>query len=96
MENSFVDARVRAVREQLTLAHGQVEAAIEASRASSASTEGLEQAAKNLQSARASIDEIGSQIEADAGDAPALRRCPACEKSIRAAATLCGHCWTKL
>jgi len=30
------------------------------------------------------------------GPAPDLRECPVCRHSCRAAATLCGHCWTKL
>jgi hypothetical protein len=30
------------------------------------------------------------------GPAPETRECPACRKTIMRAATLCGHCWTKL
>jgi hypothetical protein len=31
------------------------------------------------------------------GDAtPTMRDCPACTKAVRAAATLCGYCWTRL
>jgi hypothetical protein len=30
------------------------------------------------------------------GPAPELRACPACHSDCRRAATLCGHCWTRL
>jgi hypothetical protein len=30
------------------------------------------------------------------GPAPELRDCPACGRPGMAAATVCGHCWTKL
>jgi hypothetical protein len=95
METSFVDGRVGAARKQLTLAQGQLDAAIEAGRSGSPNADMLDGASTNLMAARASIDEIGSQIEADAA-ALELRDCPACGKGIRTAATLCGYCWTKV
>lgn len=30
------------------------------------------------------------------GDAPDTRECPHCKREIMRAATLCGHCWTKV
>ena len=30
------------------------------------------------------------------GPAPETRSCPKCKSTIMRAATLCGHCWTKL
>ena len=32
----------------------------------------------------------------DGQELPARRNCPVCAKSVMAAATLCGYCWTRL
>lgn len=96
MENSFVDTKLRAANEQLTLAQSQLDAAIAAGRGGDSSVSALDGVSGNLKAARSSIDEISRQIAADTEAAPQMRACPACGKSIRAAATLCGHCWKKL
>lgn len=55
----------------------------------------LDGAAASMVLALASLDEITRHIHADIEPAPVTVACAACGKTIRAAATLCGYCWTK-
>lgn len=96
MENSFVETKLRAVNAQLTLAQAQIDTAIEAGQRGEPGADALDGAAWNLKAAQFSIGEISRQIEADTEAAPNLRPCPACGRTIRLEATLCGYCWKKV
>jgi hypothetical protein len=96
MENSFVETKLRAANEQLILAQTQIEAAIEAGQKGEPSAAALDGASGSLKAAQLSIGEISRQIEADTEASPNLRACPACGRSIRLEATLCGYCWKKV
>lgn len=96
METSFVNTRIAAAKEQLVLAGGRLDTAIRAGRDGGSNVDTLESVAGSLKCAVLCIDEIRRQIEVDVADLPRLRDCPACGKIIRAAATRCGYCWTKL
>lgn len=43
---------------------------------------------------RASVADLVRQLAL--GPEPAYRQCPVCQHLIMRAATVCGHCWTKL
>jgi uncharacterized protein with PIN domain len=90
MESTFVNPRVHAAREQLALAQGQIDAAVESG------TKGLDGAVLRLKDAQKSIDELSRQIDVEKAEEPEMKDCPACHKSIRKAASLCGYCWKKL
>jgi len=45
-------------------------------------------------SLRASVDDLVGQLAL--GPEPAYQQCPVCEHVGMRAATVCGHCWTKL
>jgi hypothetical protein len=94
MEQSFVEARVLAANERLGLAQEQLELAIQACNAGKSSVDVLNGASNKMREARTCIDEVRAHIEATAEVAPPMRDCPACKKSVRAQATLCGYCWT--
>jgi hypothetical protein len=50
-----------------------------------------------LPAAGAVLKSWGELVKAlDLAPAPALRDCPVCGRACMRAATLCGHCWTKL
>jgi hypothetical protein len=42
----------------------------------------------------ASVADLSQQLAL--GPEPDVRPCPACSRIVMRAATLCGHCWTKL
>jgi hypothetical protein len=96
METAFVDTKIAAAKERLVRAGEQLGTAIRAGREGGSKVDTLEGAAESLKGAELYIDEIRQQIDADVADLPAMRDCPACGRAIRAAATLCGYCWTKL
>jgi hypothetical protein len=96
METAFVDRKIAAAKEQLVLAGGQLDTAIRAGREGGSNVDSLEGASGSLKGAELYIDEIRHQLEADVEAEPAMRDCPACGRSIRTAATLCGYCWKKL
>jgi hypothetical protein len=96
MENSFVETQLKAVNEQLTLAQTQIDAAMEAGLRGEPGTAALDGASGNLKAAKLSIGELSRQMEADTEPPPNLRACPACGRSIRLEATLCGYCWKKV
>lgn len=84
MELSIFKAKLAATSQQL------VEAGREAEAAGALAGAGLHQ----LSSAARGVEEL---IRLCKGELPpALRDCPACKKSVMAAATLCGYCWTRL
>ncbi|WP_437578320.1 hypothetical protein [Sorangium sp. So ce887] len=91
-----IENRVLAAHERLSVAQEQLDAAIRTSHASSPDVEAMNGVSERLREARACIDQIQQHIEASAEVVPSTRDCPACGKSIRAQATLCGHCWAKL
>jgi hypothetical protein len=43
---------------------------------------------------RASVADLVQQLAL--GPEPEVRSCPVCRRTVMRAATLCGHCWTKL
>ena len=46
-----------------------------------------------LRRAASGVDDL---IRLCNGATPTMRGCPACTKAVRAGATLCGYCWTRL
>lgn len=54
----------------------------------------LAAAAAELRRAAAGVDEMIRLLSNE--PERSLRACPACDKSVMAAARLCGYCWTKL
>jgi hypothetical protein len=60
----------------------------------------LESAFSKLREAKRHVVDLTELLDAEIVDLveplPAQRQCPACHKSIMAAATLCGYCWLKL
>ncbi|HEY4121042.1 MAG TPA: hypothetical protein VGM56_24430 [Byssovorax sp.] len=96
MENAFVDGHVRAAQGELASLESALDAAAEAAGRGEPTTDALAGATKSLHAAKASVDQIGKMLTTEAADAADVRPCPACGRSVRAAATLCGHCWTKL
>ncbi|WP_437663550.1 hypothetical protein [Sorangium sp. So ce1182] len=92
----MVEKKVLAANERLSVAQAQLDAAIQAHDASRPDVEAMKGVSDKLREARVCIDQIQQHIEATAEAVPSMRGCPACGKSIRAQATLCGHCWTKV
>ncbi|XYI03626.1 hypothetical protein ACMHYB_29210 [Sorangium sp. So ce1128] len=92
----MVEKKVLAANERLSVAQEQLDAAIQACDANRPDIEAMKAASERLREARVCIDNIQQHIEATAEVVPSMRGCPACGKSIRAQATLCGHCWTKV
>jgi hypothetical protein len=43
---------------------------------------------------RSSVADLVEQLAL--GPEPEVRACPVCQRVVRRAATMCGHCWTKL
>ena len=96
MEQSFVEAKVLAANERLGLAQEQLDLAIQACNAGKSSVDVINGASDKLREARTCIDEVRAHIEATSEVAPQMRDCPGCASRVRAQATLCGYCWTKL
>ncbi|MGK3962818.1 hypothetical protein WMF38_01335 [Sorangium sp. So ce118] len=92
----MVEKKVLAASERLDVAQEQLDAAIQAYDANRPDIEAMKGVSERLREARVCIDKIQQHIEATAEVVPSMRGCPACGKSIRAQATLCGHCWTKV
>jgi hypothetical protein len=55
----------------------------------------LATALDNVRSAGRGLAELGELFNGVPEPSPAVRDCPSCRKTIMAAATLCGYCWTK-
>lgn len=96
MEPSIVENNVLAANERLSVAQEQLDAAIQTCDASTSDVAALKGVSERLREARACIDQLRQHIGASAEAVPARRNCTACGKSVRAQATLCGYCWTKL
>ncbi|HTN84650.1 MAG TPA: hypothetical protein VL242_13215 [Sorangium sp.] len=92
----MVEKKVLAASERLDIAQEQLDAAIQAYDANRPDIEAMKEVSERLSEARVCIDKIQQHIEASAEVVPSMRDCPACGKSIRAQATLCGHCWAKV
>ncbi|WP_437932385.1 hypothetical protein WMF37_25040 [Sorangium sp. So ce291] len=92
----MVEKKVLAASERLSVAQEQLDAAIQAHDANRPDIEAMKEVSERLREARLFIDKIQQHIEATAEVVPSMRGCPACGKSIRAQATLCGHCWAKV
>jgi hypothetical protein len=90
-ESTLVMMKIRTAIDSLHVVRDRLDAAIEAARTSGASAGELGVASASLKSALLCLEEITGEVGAEA----AMIDCSACGKSIRAAATLCGHCWTK-
>ncbi len=57
----------------------------------------LEGAFSKLREAKRHLADLNDLLDAEAHEPiPAQRACPACGKTIMAAALRCGHCWIKL
>jgi hypothetical protein len=98
MKSEIIRAKALEANQRIRLAQDQVDVAGDACRTGALGTGPLDLAAQKLREALSAVDELLSELELEPGAdvAPALRDCPSCGKSIRAQATLCGHCWTKL
>ncbi|XXY49974.1 hypothetical protein WME91_02335 [Sorangium sp. So ce269] len=92
----MVEKKVLAASERLNVAQEQLDAAIQAYDANRPDIEAMKEVSERLSEARVCMDKIQQHIEASAEVVPSMRDCPACGKSIRAQATLCGHCWAKV
>ncbi|MGK3983691.1 hypothetical protein WME99_11685 [Sorangium sp. So ce136] len=92
----MVEKKVLAANERLSVAQEQLDAAIQAYDANRPGIEVMKEVSERLREARVCIDKIQQHLEAAAEVVPSMRGCPACGKSIRAQATLCGHCWAKV
>jgi hypothetical protein len=55
----------------------------------------LASALDNMRKAARGLADLGELFNGLPEPSPAVRDCPACRKTIMAAATLCGYCWTK-
>lgn len=53
-------------------------------------------ARENARKAARGLLELGQLLDDATEPRPAMRECPACGKTVMAAATRCGFCWTKL
>jgi len=93
METKIIKAKAIEANERIRLARAQVNLASEESRTGASCNAALEVCSRELGEAKSELD--GLLAELDSGPPPAMRACPACGRSIRANATLCGHCWTK-
>ncbi|WP_104978443.1 hypothetical protein [Sorangium cellulosum] len=91
-----MEKNILAASERLGIAQEQLDAAIQAYDASRPDVEAIKGASERLREARLCIEQIQQHIDASAEVVPAKRNCPACGKTIRAQATLCGYCWTKV
>ncbi len=56
----------------------------------------LEQAFTTLRDARLHLSDLNELLASEQEESPAERDCPACGKSIRANARMCGYCWRRL
>lgn len=96
MKALSIEKDVLATSERLSVTQEQLDAAILTYDASCPDVEALKVISERLREARVCIDQIQQHIEASVEVVPSRRDCPACGKSIRAQATLCGYCWTRL
>jgi hypothetical protein len=78
-----------ATTQQVALVERELEAARQPADAFAAARESARNAALGLAALQSLFDGVIEPI-------PAMRACPACGKSVMAAATRCGFCWTKL
>lgn len=57
----------------------------------------LESAFSKLREAKRHLADLNDLLDGEANEPRAAERaCPTCSKTIMAAASRCGHCWTKL
>ncbi|KYF62999.1 hypothetical protein [Sorangium cellulosum] len=96
MEQVLVEKKVLAASERLSVAQEQLDAAMQGPGGSRPDVEAMKEVSERLREARACIEQLQQHIESTAEAVPSMRHCPACGASIRAKATLCGHCWTKV
>ncbi|WP_437963845.1 hypothetical protein WMF04_29465 [Sorangium sp. So ce260] len=96
MKESSIEKNALAANERLTAAQRQLDAEIRTYDGSGPDLEAMNEISERLREARLCIDQIQQHIEASAEVVPPRRDCPACGKSIRVQATLCGYCWTRV
>ncbi|WP_437573503.1 hypothetical protein [Sorangium sp. So ce887] len=96
MKESSIEKKVLAANERLSVAQERLDAAIQTNDGSWPHAEAMKEISERLREARVCNDQVQQHIEASAGVVPSGRDCPACGTSIRAQATLCGYCWTRL
>ena len=96
MESSLAITSVRSALQLLSAAEAHLDTAVRLNHDGQSSGAALEDASRVMKEARANMDAASAHLDANVVPPSELRDCPACGRSIRKAATLCGHCWTKL
>ena len=86
MDRTLFQMKLTATTKQLASAEREID--LLGSAAPAAVLDSVRKAARGLV-------ELGELFNGAAESAPATRTCPTCGKTIMAAATLCGYCWTK-
>lgn len=89
MDRTLFQMKLTATTQQIAFVERDLEAAQPAADALAGARENARKAALGLAALDALLNEV---LE----PSPAMRECPACGKSVLAAATRCGFCWTKL
>ena len=89
MDRTLFQMKLQATTLQVALVERDLEAIRQ-------SVDALAGARENVRKAARGLVEMHELFNDVAEPSPAMRECPACGKTVMAAATRCGFCWTKL
>ena len=89
MDRTLFQMKLTATAQQVALVERDLEAIRQP-------VDALADARDNAHKAARGLAELGDLFNDVTEPGPAMRDCPACAKTVMAAATRCGFCWTKL
>jgi hypothetical protein len=89
MNRTLFQMKLTATTQQVAL----VERGLEEARQPADAFAGARESARNAALGLAALQDLFDDVTEPS---PAMRECPACGKTVMAAATRCGFCWSKL